>query len=354
MFEPTPLELNTIISLANQLTICPSDEPDAFCKLAKTLSKELPDRLKQTLSGFINVGIETEFLLIDGLASIMGPIADTPSNNSCKVGEKTTLAKIQAICVSYMGEMIAYEAEGYGRLFQDVVPTQCMEKEQTSLGSNAELEIHTEQAFSDLKPDILSLACLRGDPVALTYVLPVKTILENITADEALLLRQPLWKTGVDLSFKLHLFSIKTPSSLAVMSERGDADYASSKQMRNCIDGHEFQKGDVRGPMSILSGNLARPTLTFDQDLMRGLTRKSNDMIKKIVDIYYKHRVWHNLKPGQIMFIDNRHAVHGRSPFFPKYDGLDRFLIRCFATLNYMKSNYARPYGSHTVSAIYS
>jgi len=322
MFEPTPLELNTIISLANQLTICPSDEPDAFCRLAKKLSKELPDRLKQKLSGFINVGTETEFLLIDGLASAMGPITDTPSNNSCKVGEKTTLAKIQAICVSYMGEMIAYEAEGYGRLFQDVVPTQCMEKEQTSLGSNTELEIHTEQAFSDLKPDILSLACLRGDPAALTYILPVKTILENIKAEEAVLLKQPLWKTGVDLSFKLN--------------------------------GHEFQKGDVRGPMSILSGDLTRPTLTFDQDLMRGLTRKSNDMIKKIVDIYYKHRVWHNLKPGQIMFIDNRHAVHGRSPFFPKYDGLDRFLVRCFATLDYIKSNYARPYGSHTVSAIYS
>jgi len=151
--------------------------------------------------------------------------------------------------MSYMGEMIAYEAEGYGRLFQDVVPTQCMEKEQTSLGSNAELEIHTEQAFSDLKPDILSLACLRGDPAALTYILPVKTILENLNWEESALLRQPLWKTGVDLSFKLN--------------------------------GHEFKQGDVRGPMPILSGDLTRPTLVFDQDLMRGITPKTNVMVKK-------------------------------------------------------------------------
>jgi L-asparagine oxygenase len=322
MFEPTALELNTIISLANQLTISPSDKPDSFCKLAKKISDGLPDRLKQALNEFINSGTETEFLLIDGLTSAICPLADTPSNNSYKVGEKTTLAKIQAICVSYIGEMISYEAEGYGRLFQDVVPTQCMEKKQTSLGSNTELEIHTEQAFSDLKPDILSLACLRGDPAALTYILPVKTILEHLTDEERVLLRQPLWKTGVDLSFKL--------------------------------DGHEFKKGDIRGPMSILSGDLARPTLVFDQDLMRGLTQKSNDMVKKIVDIYYNHRVWHNLKPGQIIFIDNRHAVHGRSPFFPNYDGLDRFLVRCFATLDYMKSNYARQYDCRTVSAIYS
>lgn len=322
MFTPNDNEITILISLANQLTISPSDKPDVFCKLAKSLSDELPIRLKQTLKDFIFVGTENEFLLIDGLASAICPLADTPANNSLKVGEKTTLAKIQAICMSYMGEMIAYEAEGHGRLFQDVVPTQCMEKEQTSLGSNTELEIHTEQAFSDLKPDILSLACLRGDPAALTYILPVKSILENITTDEAVLLRQPLWKTGVDLSFKL--------------------------------DGHEFQQGDVRGPMPILTGNLERPTLVFDQDLMRGLTRKSNDMVKKIVDIYYKQRVWHNLKPGQIIFIDNRHAVHGRSPFFPKYDGLDRFLVRCFATLDYMKSNCARPYGCRTISAIYS
>ena len=147
MFTLYPSEVATLISVANQLTVCPSDKPNAFCKLAKSLSGELPERLKQTLNDFILVGTENEFLLIDGLKSAIGELADTPPNNTHKVGEKTILAKIQAICMSYMGEMIAYEAEGYGRLFQDVVPTQCMEKEQTSLGSNAELEIHTEQAF---------------------------------------------------------------------------------------------------------------------------------------------------------------------------------------------------------------
>ena len=100
--------------------------------------------------------------------------------------------------------MIAYEAEWYGKLFQDVVPLRAMEKAQTSLGSNTELEIHTEQAFSKLKPDILSLACLRGDPNAYTHIFPVQTILNNLTTEEKALLREPLWYTGVDLSFKLN------------------------------------------------------------------------------------------------------------------------------------------------------
>lgn len=324
MFEPNKVDLKILVDLAHQLTIDPSDNPEAFCNSAKTLSKQLPTQIKDTLDNFIKVGNDKEFLLISGLESAIENLVETPNNNYSKIGEKTTLAKIQAICISYISEMIAYEAEGYGRLFQDVVPIQSMEKEQTSIGSAIELEIHTEQAFSELKPDILSLACLRGDANALTYILPVKTIINRLSNDEITLLKQPLWKTGVDLSFKLH--------------------------------GHEFQNGDIRGPMPILSTTSSydvRHILTFDQDLMFGITPRSHRMVKKIVDIYYENRIAHNLKPGQIIFIDNRHAVHGRSPFYPKYDGNDRFLVRCFSVFDYMKSIIARN-NSRTVSAIYS
>jgi L-asparagine oxygenase len=87
---------------------------------------------------------------------------------------------------------------------------------------------------------------------------------------------------------------------------------------------------------------------------MTGITDESNVMIHKIVDIYYKHRLSHNLTPGEIVFIDNNRAVHGRSPFVPNYDGLDRFLVRCFGVYNYEYSAYARENGGRVVSAIYS
>jgi L-asparagine oxygenase len=79
-------------------------------------------------------------------------------------------------------------------------------------------------------------------------------------------------------------------------------------------------------------------------------------MIRKIVDIYYQRKILHNLKPGEIILIDKRRAVHGRSAFNPKYDGKDRFLIRCFATFDLSKSEYARetPTSPRTVTAIYS
>jgi L-asparagine oxygenase len=296
-------EINVLKSLASKITINPSEEPELFCIQLKEINVHVPERIKSILSNFALNGSESGFLLIKNIDITNYELQETPAGNQYKVGETTLLSKIQGLLISIMSDMIAYEAEGYGNLYQDVVPMKEMATIQTSVGSNAELEIHTEQAFSNLRPDILSLACLRGDKEALTYILPVNEITKNLSNDDVDVLYKPLWKTGVDLSFKLN--------------------------------GHEFIEGDVRGPLAILNGRIDDPKLIFDQDLMEGITDESNKMIKKIVNIYYKYRGAHNLKPGEIIFIDNNRAVHGRSPFFPRYDGYDRFLIRCFGTFDY-------------------
>jgi L-asparagine oxygenase len=323
VIELSESDIECLISLAERLatTPSPSEDADGFCKQAKSLSLLVPEPIREKLAGFAKHGSPTGFLLIKHIPIDFQVLPQTPPNNSCKVGETTMLARVQAILLHVIGEMIAYEAEGYGRLFQDVVPNRHMAREQTSLGSNVELEIHTEQAFSKLRPDILSLACLRGDADAFTHILPVRRILDHLTAEEHAMLCKPLWKTGVDLSFKLY----------------GDED---------------FIEGYLRGPMSIIqydseqdkhnNNNNNDPKLVFDQDLMFGVTTDAGDMIRKIVNIYYKHKIDYNLKSGEIIFVDNRRAVHGRSAFFPKYDGYDRFLVRCFATFNYTKSEYAR------------
>lgn len=322
--ELTPEDLEALLELAERITANPSLSPLLFCEQAKEQAQHLSSHLKSILTLFATAGSETGFLLIRTVPFDDSAIPETPSGNKYKIGETTILAKIQAILISAISDMIAYEAEGYGNLFQDVVPLKAMEHAQTSLGSNTELEIHTEQAFSKLKPDILSLACLRGDPEAFTHIFPIKTILEHTTGEEQELLKKPLWKTGVDLSFKLN--------------------------------NNEFIDGDTRGPMPIISGPPNDPTLIFDQDLMMGITPEATNMIRKIVDIYYQKKIRHNLKPGEIILIDNRRAVHGRSAFKPRYDGRDRFLIRCFATFDLSKSEYAREKSTspRTIAAIYS
>jgi L-asparagine oxygenase len=36
------------------------------------------------------------------------------------------------------------------------------------------------------------------------------------------------------------------------------------------------------------------------------------------------------LEPGDLLVVDNNVAVHGRSPFTPRFDGYDRWLQRSF------------------------
>ena len=52
--------------------------------------------------------------------------------------------------------------------------------------------------------------------------------------------------------------------------------------------------------------------------------------------------------------VDNVRAVHGRSPFAPRFDGQDRFIIRSFAIRDLVRTRYARPAGTRTHSAEYS
>lgn len=311
-----------LLDLSKNVTASPSENPEEFCRQIKRASNRIPMDVAKSLLDFSKHGSDTGFLLFDGFSIEDTVLMKTPDDNNQKIGEKTNLAKIQGILISVIGELVAYEAEGHGLIFQDIIPMKSMEQQQMSLSSGTELEIHTEQAFSKLRPDILSLACIRGDPDAFTYILPVKSIINNLSHSEIELLRKPLWTTSVDFSFKL------------------------------C--GQEFIEGDVRGPMPIISGPEDDPRLVFDQDLMTGITEDAHQMIAKIVNIYYTHRIRHVLIPGQIIFIDNNRAVHGRSPFSPKYDGSDRFLVRCFATFDYEKSAHARNSGSRMIHAIYS
>jgi L-asparagine oxygenase len=319
IIELSELEINELYDLSNQINMSPSEKPELFCKKANQLSRKIPERIKNILLNFAKNGSETGFLLIKGFPLNDETLPKTPSNNN-KIGETTILARIQAILINILGDMISYEAEGCGRLFQDIVPIKNMSDVQTSTSSNYNLEMHNEQAFSKLRPDILSLACIRSDPNAFTYLLPVKSIINNLSVEDQQILYKPLWNIGVDLSFQ--------------------------------VNKYKFIDGDIRGPIPILKDEIIDPKIVFDYDLMKGKNDVANIMIKKIYDIYNKYRIEHNLQQGEILFIDNNRSLHGRSCFQPNYDGNDRFLVRCFATFNLEKSAYARK--GRMIKAIYS
>ena len=265
------------------------ENTSAFLQKATLLGMYLPEDLRTFIHNFKSGKLKNDIFIIKNLP--VDKDITTPDKNTFFVGENTKLSRCQAIINQCVGEMVAYEAEAHGHLFQDMVPNKLLKDSQTSLGSNTELELHTEQAFSDVKPDYLSLACLKGDMHAKTYYLHLNYILKNISIEERELLENKLWNIGVDLSFV----------------------------MNGC-------SSEERGPLSIIQNN----QLVFDQDLMKGTTLQANELIKKIIDIYYKNREHYILKTGDLLILNNNKLVHGRSDFQAKFDGTDRFIIRSF------------------------
>ena len=321
VYTLTAAECDTLLGLAAELVESPSTSAEAFCRHAHRLGRRMPEALLETLADFAFRGSRSGTLLLDALP-LTDPLPPTPGDNKQHLGEKTVLARVQAVVNHACGQMVSYEAEGYGRLYQDMVPNRAQANSQTSLGSGVELELHTEQAFSKIRPDVLSLACLRSNAGALTYALSARVLLEHLSPDEQALLRQPLWVTGVDMSFKMN--------------------------------GHAFLEGDVRGPLPILGGADDDPLIVFDQDLMKGITDEAQAMLGRIIDIYKRHRTGVVLKPGQILLVDNVRAVHGRSPYAPNFDGQDRFIVRSFAVRDLVRTRYARPAGGRAMAAQFS
>lgn len=303
-----------------EYTARPDSAPEEFCREARLAAVHLPKRLVETLYDFGRWGSPSGTLTISGLPLCAVP--ETPPDSSKHLGELTNLARIQAIFNESLGRMIAYEAEGAGRLFQDMVPARASARTQTSLSSEVELEVHTEQAFSELRPDYLSLACLRGDPDAHTYLLPAREVVANVEADAAKMLRQPLWTTGVDESFR--------------------------------IGGHEFLNGDVRGPVPIISGSDEDPFMLLDQDLMSGVNEQAQQLLDDIGNLYLRCRHSHTLAAGEIIILDNNRVAHGRSDYAARFDGTDRFIIRSFAVRDLAKSRLGREADSRVVTARFS
>ena len=110
-----------------------------------------------------------------------GKIPDTPAYNDLNIGAKTEMAKHQETIMNKYAKLVSYKEECNGSLFQDIVPVRSLSGQQTSTSSETPLEIHTEQAFSEDRPNFLCLACLRGDPNAITYILPMTTLLEHFS-----------------------------------------------------------------------------------------------------------------------------------------------------------------------------
>jgi len=191
-----------------------------------------------------------------------------------------------------IGRAVGYDREQDGRLIQDIFPVRASEHSQVSTSSKVMLGAHTETAFHPHKPRYIVLLCLRGDANAATTYADVNDIVQHLTHDEIATLQTDRFVTTVDPSFMAN----GEPDASVVVTP-----------LTRTATGWVFVYDEL-----LMSG-----TTPCAQAALDSLHRAAKQSTKKVV-----------LETGDLLVVDNDYAVHGRTPFVPRYDGTDRWLKR--------------------------
>ena len=278
---------------------------EAFVTAAQSAVVDLPVELQEKLTAFVTVGDLSGALVVRSLP--LGTVSATPPTPGASTAKDRTSEFTLLTIATALGEPVGYQPEHGGQIVQNIVPVQASAAKQVSTSSNVTLEFHTETAFHPHKPRYLLLLCLRGDADAATLLCSVSAAIELLDADTVALLRQPRFRTRPDASFLV-----------------GNA------------------VGEFGLATPILTGTTERPTFTFDADLMVGLDAEAQHAIEALRAAVQAAHIGVVLEAGDMLIVDNNVAVHGRSPFTPRYDGTDRWLQRTFVVDSLQPSTHDR------------
>ncbi|MGH3252799.1 MAG: TauD/TfdA family dioxygenase [Trebonia sp.] len=264
------------------------------CESASVLASALPADLLRALYRFGNVGAPREALLVRGMLADAGGLGPTPGTvtppppgSGEQAAELTLLA-----AMSMLGEPFTFASLYGGRLVQHVTAVPGCEDAQTSEGSQADLEWHVEDAFSDDRCDYFGMLCLRGAPDAVTAVAAARNL--RLPSQAEAVLRQPRFVIAPDLAH--------------------DADRAASLP-----------------PLALLSGPPGDPEFRFDAVYQRPADPQDAEAeaaLRTLAGAISEAAAGHVMEPGDLLVIDNRRAAHARMGYLPRYDGAGRWVLR--------------------------
>ncbi|MFT3854292.1 MAG: TauD/TfdA family dioxygenase [Ilumatobacteraceae bacterium] len=270
----------------------PSVADEWFVAPAERAIETMPAAMVEALDALTGGAPQAGALLLRGLP--VGELPPTPASPRQSVAKDHASELVLLAVARRLGEPVGYEPEHGGDLVQNIVPTPGASARQTSTSSRVELMFHTEAAFHPHRPRYLLLLCLRGDPAAATTLASIHEVLPLLPAASIDVLFEERFRTAVDESY-LH------------------------------------GRGNLLGaPMAVLTGDRRRPSMVFDADLMVGTDAEADAALGVLAHAVAVHHTGVVLESGDLLVVDNAAAVHGRSPFTPRFDGTDRWLQRTF------------------------
>ena len=265
---------------------------EAFIDHVSRLGQRVPAAVYAAVAEFVNHGAPAGGLLVADV-----PVGDPPATPPTPTSATTKDAVSETALLTIarlLGQPVGYRPEHGGDLIQNVVPTRAATARQVSTSSAVELMFHTEAAFHPYRPRYLLLLCLRGDPAAATTIASIVECIDQLSPASRATLFEPRFRTAIDESY---------------------------------LHGRPNQLG---APVPVLSGDPRRPTMVFDADLMVGTDHVAEDALAELGRVLAANQRHIVLQPGELLIVDNNTAVHGRTPFTPRFDGSDRWLQRSF------------------------
>ena len=277
---------------------------------------ELPLPLRRAVRRFRRHSGPHGTLVIGGLPVDQASLPVTPAVPGSVQRQATVPAALLTMLACGLGEPLAYQAEKSGALVQDVVPVPGQETFHGNAGS-APLSFHTENGFHPHPPDYVVFLCLRADHDG-TAGMRVAGI------RQALPLLSP---AGRQVLFAPEFITTPPPSF-----------------------GPHAAGGVEAEPRPVLSGAVEDPDIRMAQLVTTPLTPRAAAALAEFGRACEATARTLRLTPGDLVVIDNRVTVHGRTAFHPRYDGADRWLQRTYVTTDLRRSRDHRPDDGHVLA----
>jgi Fe(II)/alpha-ketoglutarate-dependent arginine beta-hydroxylase len=310
-----------------------SVEDEDFLERALTRAQELPDGLRDFLNTF-RLTEKSAACVISGYPVDDNVVGPTPSHWVERHVARTLEVDIYFfLCASLLGDPVAWSTQQDGRIMHDVLPIRGHEFEQLGTGSRELLTWHTEEAFHPLRADYIGLFCLRNpDEVETTYATIDDLLQGRGLSDEVVrMLREPIFTIRPDRS---HL-----PVNRGSVQLDGKGEELTQKCYEWIMAIDQYPE-----KVAVLYGADEAPYMRLDPYFMdkppsdERASQALNE-ICRLIDLNLKS---HSLEPGEMLFLDNYRAVHGRKAFQARFDGTDRWLKRLNVTRDLRKSRARR------------
>lgn len=297
-------------------------EDEALVRQASVLAGALPARLLTFLEEF-RLSEPAALCLVSGLAVDEQRIGPTPKHWRDRPAGAATFPQeiFFLLLAARLGDVFGWGTQQDGRIMHDVLPIRGHEHHEIGSNSLQHLSWHTEDAFHPCRGDYVALMCLKNPDGAETMVSAGPDVDWSSIDVEALFAPD---------------FTIMPDNSHQPQDAAGSSGDPELDRLRRRSFALIAAWNEQPDPRPLLFGDHGDPYLALDPYHMdpAAWSERSQLAFKQLCAELEANMRDLVLQPGDVVFIDNFRAVHGRKSFVPRYDGTDRWLKRLNITRN--------------------